>query len=136
MLDIITKNNHVIKLNMSLIIPQEAEESVAPRPLPFKADGEYILDADSRVITRIDATIPVKEAMMIAKLLASAPSTLGVLSEVAENLANAAKQDEFSLHGTEGEDKTNCLICQIDDYINSVIGDPDAQPEEPSTLIH
>jgi uncharacterized protein YoaH (UPF0181 family) len=78
----------------------------------------------------MDATIPATEAIQIAKLLASGPSSLSVLSQVAQSLANYAEGDESSLHNKEGEDKSNCLICQIDDYINSIIGTPTTNTNE------
>jgi hypothetical protein len=115
----------------NLIIPEDLKnEVVEPRKLPFRPDGDCIMDGDNKLVCRIDATIPAGEAVQIAKLLASGPSSLSVLSEVAESLAKYAAEDESSLHNKEGEDKSNCLICQIDDYINSIIGTPNTQNHE------
>lgn len=111
------------KNNMSLILPDEYKNE-NPFKLPFRADANCIVDADNRGVACVSDQASPQEAVRIAKLFASSADSLAVLSEVAEVLTRAAAHDESSLHGTPEEDKSNCMICQIDKYINSVIGEP------------
>lgn len=103
-----------------LIVPDEYK-STNPFLLPFRADADRVVDKDGRVVCSISSDSSPEEAIKIAKLFSSAAESLAFLNDISSLIENLTKDTEGYNHGAENEDKANCLICNIQDYINSVL---------------
>ena len=104
----------------NLIVPDEFKNE-NPFQLPFKADADMVLDATGRGVAKINEQTSPEEAIRIAKLFASAAESLSFLHDLAQFIEAATKGNEDYNHGTEGEDRENCVICSINDYIDNIL---------------
>jgi|FreactcultureFD7_1027221.scaffolds.fasta_scaffold07759_9 hypothetical protein len=106
---------------MNLIVSNDYDDQKIEYKIPFRADADKVIDADGRTVCEIANNCSAEEAIRTAKLLASSVSSLEMLSKVGSLLHELAKDEENYKHGQEDEDKSNCLICKIDSYINGVL---------------
>jgi hypothetical protein len=104
----------------NLIIPDEFKTE-NPFQFPFRADADMVLDANDRGVAKISDQAGPQEALRIAKLFASATESLSFLHDIAQFIEAATRGQDGYNHGEEGEDKSNCVICSINAYIENVL---------------
>ena len=106
---------------MNIIIPSSVDEKSVKVPMefPLKPDADKVVDANGRIVLSIDSSIEPSEAIKFAKLFALAPELFQLLGESYAFLGIVAKNSGTN-HGEEGEDKDNCLLCQIEAVLDKV----------------
>jgi hypothetical protein len=99
--------------------------------LPFKADGDRVVDSEGREVCSVSMLCSAEEAIRIAKLFAASYQAFTMLSGVKSFIYASTKHLPDFKHGQEGEDKSACILCAIDEFTESVF----AEPKKPSTII-
>ncbi len=104
----------------NLIVPDEFKQD-NPFILPFRADADMVVDANGRGVAKISDQAGPEEAIRIAKLFASGAESLARLHNLADYLQAMTEGEDGFNHGAEDEDKSECIICYIRDYIDEVL---------------
>lgn len=86
---------------------------------PLKPDADKVVDANGRIVMTIDTSIEPSEAIKFAKLFSVAPEIFELLGEAYVFLSIVARNSGTN-HGEEGENKEECLLCQIEAVLDKV----------------
>jgi len=99
--------------------------------LPFAADADRVIDSENREICQVSSVCSPEEALRIAKLFASSYQAFTLLAGVRALIYASTKDAEGFRHGAPDEDKEACILCAIDEFLDSVFN----EPKKPSAII-